>query len=70
MGFEDPIEIPSKLYCRRRERGGDDDGSCARHDGGAAGVGGELLPLPVFPYRRLGIQRNQGRGGLGYRFTV
>jgi hypothetical protein len=39
----------------------------------AAAVGtaaGEVLPLPVFPYRRLRVQGGQGRGGLGYRFTV
>ena len=29
-----------------------------------------VLPLPVFRYRRLRIQWGQGRGGLGYRFTV
>jgi hypothetical protein len=28
---------------------------------------GEILPLPVFPYRRVRIQGDKGRGGLGYR---
>ena len=31
---------------------------------------GEVLPLPVFRYRRLRIQGGQGRGGFGYRLTV
>jgi hypothetical protein len=31
---------------------------------------GEILPLPVSPYRRVRIQGDQGRGGLGYRSTV
>jgi hypothetical protein len=31
---------------------------------------GEVLPRPVFRYRRLRIQGDQGRGGLGDRFTV
>jgi hypothetical protein len=31
---------------------------------------GEVSPLPVFPYRRVRIQRDQGRGGLGHRSTV
>jgi hypothetical protein len=31
---------------------------------------GELWPLPVFPYRRVRIQRDQGRGGLGHKSTV
>jgi hypothetical protein len=31
---------------------------------------GEVLPRPGFPHRRLKILQGQGRGGLGYRFTV
>jgi hypothetical protein len=31
---------------------------------------GELLPLPAFPYRRVRIQGDQGRGVLGCRSTV
>jgi hypothetical protein len=31
---------------------------------------GEILPRPVFHYRRLRVQGGQGRGGIGYRFTV
>ena len=31
---------------------------------------GESLPLPGFPFRRVRIQGDPGRGGLGYRFTV
>ena len=49
-----------------------------RRGDAAAGRGGRrggvrqvrVLPLPVFRYRRLRIQWGQGRGGLGYRFTV
>ena len=31
---------------------------------------GAILPRPVFPYRRVRIQRDQGAVGLGYRSTV
>jgi hypothetical protein len=37
---------------------------------GASPLPGELLPRPVFPYRRLRIQGGQGRGSLGYRFII
>ena len=43
----------------RGERGGGGGG------GGHAGLAlaaGEILPRPVFPYRRVRIQRDQGRG--------
>jgi hypothetical protein len=38
-----------------------------RHRGVVPPRAGEVLPLPVSPTR---IQGDQGRGGLGYRFTV
>jgi hypothetical protein len=34
------------------------------------GGGGATLPLPVLRYRRLRIQGDQARGGVGYRFTA
>jgi hypothetical protein len=44
-------------------------GHGARHT--AAGLAaGEISPRPVFPCRRVRIQRDQGRGGLGHRSNM
>jgi hypothetical protein len=51
-----------------RAAAGEAGGAVAEEAGGSRAGAGEFLPPPVF--RDLKIQGAQGRGGLGYRFTV
>jgi hypothetical protein len=51
----------------RRVRGAQRRG--AQEPEHAAEISGEILPRPVFPFRRVRVQRDQGRG-LGYRVRI